>query len=237
MADKRFFDYGRTFVQPVPMRRDQTALLIVDMQYHDASPDQGFNLALDKLEPGSMDYFNKRNEEMVIPTIRRLLEYFRQHGMRVIYLTLGSRYRDMRDVPERLRRWIRQLEEESGVPDIFWSGNPAFAIRREIEPLPEETVVNKMTFGAFNSSMLEQTLREMGVETLVITGISTNACVETTARDAADRGFACVIVDEGTADYDEEAHDASLRQFHFNFGRVMRTGHDVIASLEAEAEV
>jgi nicotinamidase-related amidase len=219
------------------MRRDRSALLVVDMQYHDASPDQGFNLALDKLEPGCMDYFNERNETMVIPTIRKLLDYARASGVKVVYLTLGSHHRDLRDVPERLRLWIRQLEAESGVPDIFWAGNSSFAIRKEIEPLPEETVVNKVTFGAFNSSTIESTLRAMRVETLVITGISTNCCVETTARDAADRGFACVIVDEGTADYDAEGHDASLRQFHFNFGRVMRTADDVIAALEAEAVV
>jgi biuret amidohydrolase len=237
MAAERFFDYGRTFVQPVPMRPRETALLIVDMQYHDASPDQGFNLALDKLDPGCMDYFNRRNEEVVIPTIRRLLEFFRARDLRVVYLTLGSRYRDLRDVPERLRRWIRQLEHDSGVQDIFWAGNPAFAIRKEIEPLPDETVISKTTFGAFNSSPIERVLRELEVRTLVITGISTNCCVETTARDAADRGFACVIVDEGTADYDEQAHDAALRAFHFNFGRIVRTAQDVVAALEAEAAI
>ena len=237
MAAERFFDYGRTFVQPVPLRPRETALLIVDMQYHDASPDQGFNLALNKLDPGCMDYFNRRNEEVVIPTIRRLLEFFRARGLRVVYLTLGSRYRDLRDVPERLRSWIRQLEHDSGVQDIFWAGNPAFAIRREIEPLPDETVISKTTFGAFNSSPIERVLRELEVRTLVITGISTNCCVETTARDAADRGFACVIVDEGTADYDEQAHDAALRAFHFNFGRVVRTAQDVVAALEAETAI
>jgi nicotinamidase-related amidase len=228
----RFFDYGRTFVQSVTLRTEDTALLVVDMQYHDASPDHGFNLALDMLDPGCMDYFNRRNEEMVIPSIARLLEYVRDRGMNVVYLTLGSRYRDLRDVPERLRRWIWQLEDESGVPDIFWAGNPGFAIRREIAPRPEETVVNKTTFGAFNSSNLELVLRQLGVANLVITGISTNCCVETTARDAADRGFGCVIVDEATADYDEEAHDAALRAFHFNFGRIMRTPGDVIAAID-----
>jgi nicotinamidase-related amidase len=155
----------------------------------------------------------------------------------VVYLTLGSKYRDLRDVPDRLRRWIRQLEHESGVLDIFWAGNPAFAIRKEIEPLPDETVIAKTTFGAFNSSPIEQVLRELGVRTLIVTGISTNCCVETTARDAADRGFACVIVDEGTADYDEDAHDAALRAFHFNFGRVVRTAQDVSAALGAEAAI
>lgn len=237
MTSQRFFDYGRTFVQPIPMRRDETALLVVDMQYHDASPDQGFNLALEKLDPGCMRYFNERNEQIVIPAIQALVAYFRSREMRVVYLTLGSRYRDLRDVPDRLRRWIRQLEAESGVPDIFWAGNPAYAIRKEIEPLPDETVVNKTTFGAFNSSSIEQVLRELRVKTLVITGISTNCCVETTARDAADRGFSCVIVDEGTADYDEEAHDAALRAFHFNFGRVVRSTDHVISALEEEAEI
>lgn len=236
-AGNRFFGTGRTFVQPVLLRPADTALLVIDMQYHDASPDQGFNLALDKLDPGCMDYFNRRNEELVIPAIARLLAFARGCGMKPVYLTLGSHHRDLRDVPERLRRWIRQLEAESGVPDIFWAGSPAFAIRREIEPLPDETVVNKTTFGAFNSSSIELVLRQLGVSNLVITGISTNCCVETTARDAADRGFGCVIVDETTADYDQDAHDAALRAFHFNFGRVVRTADEVIAAIDAEAEV
>ena len=236
-AGNRFFGTGRTFVQPVLLRPVDTALLVIDMQYHDASPDRGFNLALDKLDPGCMDYFNRRNEELVIPAIARLLAFARGCGMKVVYLTLGSHYRDLRDVPERLRRWIRQLEAESGIPDIFWAGSPAFAIRREIEPLPDETIVNKTTFGAFNSSSIELVLRQLGVSNLVITGISTNCCVETTARDAADRGFGCVIVDEATADYDQDAHDAALRAFHFNFGRVVRTADDVIAAIDTGAEV
>ena len=236
MPDARFFDLERTFVQPVELIRSSTALLIIDMQYHDASPDSGFNLALDRIDPGCMDYFNERTETVVIPTIRTLLEHFRANEMRVIYLTLGSDYRDLRDVPLRLRRWIRQVEEESGIADIFWSGNPAFAIRREIEPRDEETVVNKTTFGAFNGSMLEQVLRELGVESLIVTGISTNCCVETTTRDAADLGFGCVVVDEGTADYDAEAHDAALRALYFSFARILGSAEDVVAALE-EAHV
>lgn len=239
MTDQpRFFDYGLTFVRPVPMRRTKaTALLIVDMQYSDASIDQGFNLAVDRIAPGSMDHFNRRNETVVIPAIRRLLDYFRRHDLSVIYLLLGSDYRDLRDVPERLRAWIRDVEQRSGVEDIFWSGNPAFAVRREIAPLPGETRIQKTTFGAFNGSNIDRVLRLLGIETLVITGISTNACVETTARDAADRGYACVIVDEATADYDEAARDAALRGFHFNFGRVVATAEDVVATLDAQSHL
>jgi nicotinamidase-related amidase len=71
----------------------------------------------------------------------------------------------------------------------------------------------------------------------VITGISTNHCVETTARDAADRGYGCVVVDEATADYDDDAQDASLRAFHFNFGRVVRTVDEVIGHIDDGAAV
>ena len=237
-AKKRFFDYGLTFVRPVPMKRDpSTALVIIDMQYCDASADQGFNLAVDKIDPGAMDYFNQRNETVVIPTIRTLLDYFRKHGLPVIYLMLGSEYRDLRDLPARVRAWVQDVEARSGVHDIFWAGNPAYRVRDEIAPLPEETVIRKTTFGAFNSSNIDQVLQFMGIETLVITGISTNACVETTIRDAADRGYACVLVDEGAADYDEQAHDATLRAIHFNFGRVVTGAEDIINALEQQAEI
>jgi len=222
-------------VQPVVLSPDSTALLVIDMQYHDASADQGFNLALDRLDPGCMAYFNERNESLVIPAIARLLTFCRARGIKVVYLTLGSRYRDLRDVPERLRRWVRQVEAESGMPDLYWAENPAFAIRREIEPLPTETIVNKTTLGAFNSSNIEMVLRELSVTSLIITGVSTNCCVETTARDAADRGFACVIVDEATADYDADSHRAALRAFHFNFGRVAGTVDEVMAAVETGA--
>lgn len=233
-----FFDSEQTtFISPIQLRRRDTALLIVDMQDCDASADQGFNLAFDRIEPGSMDYFNERVESSVIPTIQTLLAAFRAESMPVVYLTLGSSYRDLRDVPRRHREWVRAIEKEGGVEDIFWSGHPAAAIMKEIAPLPNETVVNKTTWGAFNSSNIEMVLRELGVSNLVITGVSTNCCVETTARDAADRGFGCVLVDEGLADYDQAAHDASLSALFFAFTRVIRSADDVVAAIKAEAYV
>lgn len=231
----RFFDFGESFAPPIEWRPGRTALVVVDMQYHDASPDHGWNLAFERISPGSMDYFNERNEHTVIPAIARLIELWRAGGWPVVYLTLGSDHRDLRDLPPRLRAAVRDLEERSGVHDMFWSGNPAYAIRRELAPRDGELVVQKQTFGAFNSVDLEPILRERGIDTLVMTGITTNCCVETTARDAADRGFGVAIVAEATADYDEEAHDASLRAFHWNFGPVLATVDDVVAALAGGA--
>lgn len=233
-----FFDFDqRTFISTVHLRRSDTALLIVDMQYCDASPDQGFNLAFDNIEPGSMDYFNARVEVSVIPAIRKLLAAFRRHGMPIVYLMLGSSYRDLRDVPRRHREWVRAIEEAGGVQDIFWAGHPAFAVREEIAPLAGDSIVTKTTWGAFTSSNLDLVLRELGVANLVITGVSTNCCVETTARDAADRGYGCVLVDEALADYDQAAHDASLSALFFAFARVVGTADEAVALVEQEALV
>jgi nicotinamidase-related amidase len=233
MAERVFFDYGLTFVPPVPMRREGLALLVVDMQYHDAAAGVGFCAALHAIEPGSSAYFDGRNENLVVPTITRLVDGFRERRLPVIYLCLGAEERDLSDLPPRLAQWIRGVEERSGIADLFWRGNPLYAIREEFAPREGELVIHKKTFGAFNSSDIDSALRVRGVETLVICGISTNCCVETTARDAADRGYACVVVDEGCADYDAAAHDASLRAFHFNFGRVVRGPDEVLAAIDA----
>lgn len=230
----RFFDYGYTLVPPVPLRKDgTTALVIIDVQYRDAHPDHGVGLAMQKIIPGSMDYFFERVESTLIPSIRTLLDYFRANRLPVIHVLLGSEYRDLRDCPPRFRQWVAKLEQDSGVTDIFWSGGKGYEVREEIAPVAGETIIRKLTMGAFNSGNIDTVLRSMGLTSLVVTGVSTNACVETTARDAADRGYATVIVDEAAADYDQAAHDATLRAFHFNLGRVVRSSADLIRAFEA----
>lgn len=219
-----FFDQQLSFIQPVPLRPDRSAaLVVVDLQYHDASADHGFTRALEMMQPGSMSYYTDRLENSVIPATRRLIDGFHDRGMPVIYLTLGSDYADYRDFAPRFRGWLIDFETKSGITGIFWSGNPAFEIRRELAPQPQDVVLRKRTFSAFNSSDFEPYLRYTEISTLVIAGVTTNACVESTARDAADRGFGCILVDDATADYDQAAHDASLSAFYFNFGRIGRS--------------
>jgi nicotinamidase-related amidase len=75
----------------------------------------------------------------------------------------------------------------------------------------------------------------MRLETLVMTGVATNACVETTARDAADRGYGVALVDDCLADYEEQAHEATLRAFHFNSGRVVGSVDDAVKALDEES--
>lgn len=215
----------------------KVALLIIDMQYHDASPNRGLGMALQHIAPHSMDYYNSRLEATVVPAIERLLDYFRGADMPVIHLMLGSDYRDLRDCPPRFRQWTRNLERLVDIEDIWWSGNTDFQVRDELAPADGETVLRKTTNGAFNGSTLDFLLQRTGITTLVITGVVTSACIETTARDAADRGYSCVLVDDGLADYDPDMHRATLKAFALNFGRVVETEDQLIDSIRAGESV
>lgn len=234
----RFYDREYTIAAPLRLQTDgHTGLLIVDMQYHDASPHTGFNLAIERTRPGSLDYYTERVESVVIPTIARLLAWFRGKGLPVFYLTLGSDDPEYRDLPARSRAMVLDLEARSGVSGILWSGNGAFRIRDEIAPVGSEPVLRKTTAGAFNSSNLDAVLRAANITNLVVTGVTTSCCVESTAREASDYGYGCVLLADGTAEYDEQAHDATLRTFHANFGRVLAKAEDVIEAMEEGSEL
>lgn len=237
MTDTQFFTLARTYIPPVRVGGSGLGLVIVDMQYSDASTDEGFGLALSRIEPGSMDYFNTRNETVVVPNIARLVEAFRAREIPIVYVCVGSDYRDLRDMPRRHREWIRRIERESGVDDILWSQNPAYAVRREFAPREKDTIVKKTAFGAFTSSTLDETLRSLELDTLVIVGIATNCCVSTTVRDAADTGYGVVIVEECTGDYDQITHDVAIRGLHFNFARVVHTVDELLLAVDAVTEL
>lgn len=208
------------------------ALMIVDMQYHDASPDRGVTAAWERAHPQSMRYYCERLESTTIPAIRKLLDYFRSRKLPVVHVLAGSDYRDLRDWPPRLREWTRNIEGAIGESDIWWAGNPDYAVISGLEPRPDELVVQKSGNGAFNGSDIDRVLRSAGISGLFVTGVVTSVCVDTTARDAADRGFGCVLVSDCCADYEQELHDFTLRIFGTYFGKVLATADEAIAHLD-----
>ncbi len=232
--DVDYFSTQESFIPKVKLG-SSTALLVVDMQIHDAHPRGSFNVAMEQLHPGSMAYFNDRTETLTVPNIQLLLGEFRKRKLPVIHLALGSKYKDYQDFTPRHRQWIQEIEARSGISEIFWDQSPDYAFRDELWPQDGEHVVVKKTFGAFNSSNLEAVARDAGVDTFVVVGISTNCCVESTVRDAAERGFACVVVDDATADYDHAAHVASLNAMRFNHARIAKLSTDIIHALNYNA--
>jgi len=96
-------------------------------------------------------------------------------------------------------------------------------------------VVNKTTIGAFSSTNLDSILWSRGIRYLLFTGVSTNMCVETTARDAADRGFRCVLIDDGCGASSPEYHEATMVTFQRLFGKV-KNSHEVMEELKSKLE-
>ena len=87
----------------------------------------------------------------------------------------------------------------------------------ELERLPEDMVVGKNTYSAFRNTRLEEQLREMGVEEVIVTGVMTNLCCETTAREAFVRGFRVFFSTDATATSDLELHEATLKNLAYGF--------------------
>jgi biuret amidohydrolase len=199
--------------------RDRTALVIVDMQYVDAHRDHGLGESLRRTHPEVWAYYFARVEDYVVPNVKRILDAFRRAQMRVIYLTLGPVLEDGGDMLA-----VRRGNVTDGIRSMFHhQGTFTHGILEELAPRDGELVINKTSRSAFNSTAIERVLRNLGIESLVVVGVTTSSCVDTTARDAADRGFLVAIVEDATAELDEPSHDAALRQFAVRWGRVWTT--------------
>lgn len=202
-----------------------TALLPIDLQYASASRCAGFGALMERQgRLHEAEYRYSRIERLVVPNTARLLKVFRQIGAPVIYVTLGCERPDFSDAPPHLRRLFEITNNVKGARE--------HEILDEIQPCPGELVVNKRTQGAFASTGLEAILRAMGIRQLVITGVSTNMCVDATARGASDRGFSTVIVSDATGTCSDAMQEASLLTFKRLWGRVMST-EDVVREISA----
>jgi nicotinamidase-related amidase len=134
---------------------------------------------------------------------------------------------------------VQHMSREPGSP--LRPGRPGNAFKPEATPLSGEPVFHKQVNSAFIGTTLEQHLREHGIETLVLVGITTDHCVSTTARMAANLGFATIVVADATATFERIGHDGTrysaeqmhrlaLASLHGEFATVRQTG-DLLAEL------
>lgn len=179
------------------IERDVCALMIVDMQHF-------------FLEPDSPTY--TIGGPIILPNAQRLLRAFRLANRPVIFTRHVHH-------PENL---------DAGIMDWWWEGkciegSPESEIVPGLKPLPNEKVVLKHRYSAFYNTDLETVLRCLKIQDIVISGVMTNMCVESTARDAYYRDYRVWIPADGTGSINEEMHLASLMNLALGFAQVTTT--------------
>ncbi len=216
-------DYIAAFMTERPVEPDKAVLLVIDMQY--ATGHRTGALARRMEAEGTWETVRWRFERIhdhLIPNAQKLLADFRAAGRRIAFVTLGCALEDYSDAPPHMAKLLSTNGSRIGSRE--------HAIIEELSPRPGEAVINKTTIGAFASTGVDSLLRAWGCEQIYALGVSTNMCVETTAREAADRGYLVTLVEDACATTSAALHEGTLRNFQRLFGRVRSTA-EVLAEL------
>ena len=194
----------------------KSALVVIDMQNHFVAP-------------GFMAETPMARE--IAPDINRLAAGVRAMGGHVVWVqnvTTGtweswSTYHGCLQTPDRAKRRFASMEDGAEGHKL-WPG---------LEVRSEDTCMNKRRYSAFlqGSSDIERHLRARGIDTVMVVGVATQVCCESTARDACMLNFKTLMISDACATDSDELHNASLNAFYQNFGDVQSVD-EVIASLQ-----
>jgi nicotinamidase-related amidase len=200
-----------TFTRIRPFDAARTCLLLVDVQNYT------WNSDIARKAP----YFDVQVREVVLPNLRRLIDAFREAGGEVMYTAIENLTKDGRD---------RSLDYK--ICNFFVArGSWEAQVLDAVAPGEDEIVLPKTSSGAFNSTNIEYLLRNIGIDTLVVTGFLTDQCVDITVRDAADRGFYPVCISDACATHSQARHDNALAAFK-GYCRILTTA-ELLAEIAA----
>lgn len=179
-----------------------TALIVIDMQRDFLEPG-GFGAALGN---------DVRLLAFIVPTVVQLLAGARKAGLPVIH-TRECHRPDLSDCPPSKRNRgdpHLRIGDSGPMGRILIAGEPGADIVAELAPIDGERVIDKPGKGAFYATPLGEHLTGLGIRTLLLAGVTTEVCVQTTMREANDRGFDCVLIEDATASYFPAFRDATL---------------------------
>jgi nicotinamidase-related amidase len=189
--------------EPIPLDWSRTALVIIDMQR-------------DFMEPGGFGETLGNDVSRLataVKPIASLLAVAREKEMLVVHTREGH-LPDLSDAPPaKVERGAPSLRigDPGPMGRILIRGEPGHDIIPDLYPLPGEVVIDKPGKGAFYATELGDTLQRFGIENLLVCGVTTEVCVNTTVREANDRGYRCVVISDACASYFPEFHDMGLK--------------------------
>jgi nicotinamidase-related amidase len=188
------------------------ALVVIDMQ-RDFMEKGGFGDALGN---------DVERLQAIVPALQKLIAGFRELGLPIIH-TLECHSPDLSDCPPaKLKRGKGEMTigDQGPMGRILVKGEAGNGIIPELAPLPGEFVIHKPGKGAFYATEMELLLKEHGITHLLITGVTTEVCVQTTMREANDRGYECLMVEDCTESYFPEFKAATLEMVRAQGGIV-----------------
>jgi nicotinamidase-related amidase len=181
---------------------EKTALVVIDMQ-RDFLEKGGFGDALGN---------DVSRLQVIVPTLSRLFAAWRSRGLTMIHTQEGHKP-DLSDCPpsKRLRgKSGLRIGDAGPMGRILVLGEPGNDFVPELKPMPGEIVLTKPGKGAFCGTDFEAILKARGITHLLVTGVTTEVCVQTTMREANDRGYECLLVEDATESYFPEFKAATL---------------------------
>ena len=197
------------------------ALLIVDVQNYTARPDGGKYRKLSAREIDErFGFFFRMMEETALPNLRRLQMACRQGGIEVLYTVIESLTRDGRD--RSLDYKISGLHVPKGSRDA--------QVLDAVAPAEDEIVIPKTSSSPFISTNIDYVLRNLGVRSLILAGILTDQCIDSSARDACDLGYLVTIATDSCAALSRERHEWALRN-NRGYAR-QRTTAELVTEIE-----
>lgn len=201
------------------------ALVIIDMQRDFIEPG-GFGAAL-----GNDVYLL----ESAVPVVQKLLRAFRELGLTVVH-TKECHRPDLADCPPAKRNRGRpglRIGDPGTMGRILIEGEPGNDFVPSLKPAPGEVVIPKPGKGAFYATRLQAELQSRGITHLLLTGVTTEVCVQTTMREATDRGYECLLVEDATESYFPAFKQSTLDMVRAQGGIVgwTATAEQVLAGL------
>jgi nicotinamidase-related amidase len=172
---------------------NKVALVVIDMQR-------------DFIEPGGFgDVLGNDVSRLtaIVPTVAALIGHFRSHGLPIVH-TREAHRPDLSDCPpaKRLRgKPGLRIGDEGAMGRILIAGEPGNQILPELAPMAGEIVIDKPGKGMFWATGLHEVLTAKGITQLVFAGVTTEVCVQTSMREANDRGYECLLIEDATESY------------------------------------